>query len=63
MTPDAFKRWLAQMRKEGFANTDEECAKSIGISRRTLVRYKEQGAHFTISLACKNAIHKLGPYD
>lgn len=63
MSPDAFKRWLEHMRKEGFAKTDEECAKSIGISRRTMIRYKAQGADFTISLACKNAIHKLGPYE
>ena len=49
------------MRRKG-VKTDTECAKMLGISRRTMLRYKQEGAGLTVSLACKNLIHKLGPY-
>ena len=62
MTPEQFNQWLQEMRNDGFAQTDEQCAKLLGITRRTLARYKLKGAGLTVSLACKNLIHKLGPY-
>ena len=61
MTPKQFNKWLAEMRRKG-VKTDTECAKMLGISRRTMLRYKQEGAGLTVSLACKNLIHKLGPY-
>ena len=61
MTPKQFNKWLAEMRRKG-VKTDTECAKKLGISRRTMLRYKQEGAGLTVSLACKNLIHKLGPY-
>lgn len=62
ITSEQFNQWLQQMRADGFAQTDEQCAKLLGISRRTMLRYKQEGAGLTVSLACKNLIHKLGPY-
>ena len=57
-----FNKWLREMRETGFAKSDTECAKMLGISRRTMLRYKQEGAGLTVSLACKNLICKLGRY-
>lgn len=62
MTPEQFNKWLEEMKTSGFADNDEQCAKLIGVSRRTMVRYKAKGATFTVALACNNITKKLGPY-
>ena len=61
MTPKQFNKWLSEMRRIG-VKTDTECAKILGISRRTMLRYKQEGAGLTVSLACNSLIQKLGPY-
>lgn len=62
MSAKQFNNWLEEVRSAGFAGNDADCAKLIGISRRTMLRYKQDGAGLTVSLACKNILHKLGPY-
>lgn len=63
MTASQFNQWLEDMRKRNIALTDTQCAQMIGISRRTMLRYKEEGAGLTVALACKNVLFSLGSYQ
>lgn len=62
MTAEQFNKWLEEMREKGVALSDTQCAKMIGVSRRTMLRYKHEGAGLTVALACKNVLNLVGPY-
>ena len=62
MTDEQFNRWLKEMKKKQPGLTDTKCAKMLGVSRRTFIRYKETGAGLTVALACNNLLRNLGPF-
>ena len=61
ITPDAFKRWLADMKSAGIAKSDAEAARLIGY--RDVIRQKERGGDHRLALACRAALHRLEPYE
>ena len=63
MTDEQFRGWLDEMKKQQPGLTDTRCARLLGISRRTIIRYKECGAGLTIALACNALLKNIGPYD
>lgn len=62
MTPEQFNNWVKDMREIRIVCTDTECAKLLGVSRRTFIRYKERGAGRTVALACNSLLRNIGPY-
>lgn len=64
MTPKQFNAWLTEMKsgKRPLAKSNTECARLIGISRRTVQRYKLLGAPDVVAIACNAALHKIGKY-
>ena len=62
MTKEQFNRWRDDMREKHPGLTDTKCAKMLGVSRRTFIRYKEIGAGLTTALACNSLLQNLGPY-
>lgn len=63
MTPDAFFRWLADMKLAGLAKSDAECGRLLGKSPDTIVRMKHYGADRTVAIACRALLHRLEPYS
>ena len=61
MTAELFNKWANEMRHKGI-KTDMQCARLLGVSRRTFIRYKENGAGLTVALACQCLVQNLGPY-
>lgn len=61
MTPEAFARWLAEVKASGLARSDAEAARLIGY--RDVVRQKERGGDYRLALACRAALHRLEPYE
>lgn len=43
--------------------SDTYLAQCLGVSRRTFVRYKNEGAPFPIALACNCLLNKIPPYE
>jgi hypothetical protein len=62
MTPQAFTRWLADMKSAGLARSDAECGRLLGKSPDTIVRMKQNGADLTVALACTALLHRMEPY-
>ena len=62
MTDEQFNRWLKEMKAKQPGLTDTRCAQMLGVSRRTFIRYKENGAGLTTALACNSLLKNLGPY-
>lgn len=63
MSPDAFRRWLTEMKEAGLARSDAECGRLLGKSADTIVRMKERGADHTVALACRALLHRLEPFQ
>ncbi|PSJ60762.1 hypothetical protein [Pseudaminobacter soli (ex Li et al. 2025)] len=63
MTPDAFTRWLADMKSAGLGRSDAECARLLGISANSVVDMKKRGADVRTALACRALLHRLEPYS
>ena len=61
MTPEAFTRWLAEMKSAGLAKSDADCAKAIGY--RDVIRQKRGGGDYRLALACRAALRRLEPYE
>lgn len=63
MTPEAFTRWLAEMKSAGLARSDAKCAELLGISANSVVTMKKNGADVRTALACRALLHRLEPYS
>lgn len=63
MPPEAFTRWLADMKSAGLARSDAECARLLGISANGLLKMKKQGTDRRTALACRALLHRLEPYS
>jgi len=62
MTADQFKAWLAEMKSAGLARSDAECARLLGRSDETMLKYKREGTDRTVALACRALLHRMKPY-
>ena len=63
MTPDAFRRWLADMKLAGLGRSDAECSRQLGVSANAVVAMKQKGADIRTALACRALLHRLEPYE
>lgn len=63
MTPEAFARWLAEMKAAGLAKSDADCARALGFAPKNLPRYKERGGDDRLALACAAVLGRLEPYE
>ena len=66
MTAEAFALWLKAMKDAGLARSDAACARLLGKSPDTMVRYKQRGVvgpeATVIALACRALMHRLEPW-
>lgn len=62
MSPEAFARWLDEMKAKGLARSDAECARLLGITPRQIINIKANGASLQTSLACAALLRKVKPY-
>ena len=62
MTPEAFTRWLAEMKSAGLARSDAAAARLLGISANSVVTMKKNGADLRTALACRALLHRMEPY-
>lgn len=62
MSPEAFIRWLSEMRSSGLAKSDAECARLLGVSANAVVEMKKRGTDHRTDLACRALIHRMKPY-
>lgn len=63
MTPDAFKRWLADMKSAGLAESDADCARLLGYEPKHLPRQKTTGGDRRLALACAALLSGAEPYE
>lgn len=66
MTPEAFARWLADMKSAGLVRSDAEAGRLLGVSANSIVAMKREGvkgaAADRTALACRALMHRLEPY-
>ncbi len=62
MTPEAFTKWLADMKSAGLAKSDAECARLLGAHPNSNLHRKKNGADRETALACRALLHRLDPY-
>ena len=62
MTPEAFARWLAEMKLSGLAKSDAECGRLLGMSANAIVEMKKRGTDRRTDLACRALLHRMTPY-
>lgn len=63
MSPDAFIRWLAEMKAAGLARSDAECARLLGVSANAVVAMKKNGtSDRRTDLSCRALLHRMEPY-
>lgn len=66
MTPEAFNRWLGEMKSAGLAKSDAEAGRLLGISANSIVTMKREGvpgaAAERTALACRALLEGLSPY-
>jgi len=63
MNPEAFHRWLADMKSAGLARSDAQCAKLLGISANSILAMKQRGCDRRTALACRALLHRMEPYS
>ena len=63
MTPAAFNRWLAEMKLAEIARSDAACARLLGVSANTVVKFKSEGTDMRTALACRALLFRLKPYS
>lgn len=61
MTPDSFKKWLAEMKSSGLARSDADCARALGY--RDVMIQKRNGGDQRLAMACRAALEGLSPYE
>lgn len=62
MTPEAFTKWLAEMKAAGLAKSDAECGRLLGVSANAIVDMKKKGTDRRTGLACRALLHRMEPY-
>lgn len=66
MTPEAFTRWLADMKSAGLSRSDADAGRLLGISANSIVAMKREGvrgpAAERTALACRALLHRLETY-
>lgn len=62
MSPEAFIRWLAEMRLSGLAKSDADCGRLLGVSANAIVEMKKRGTDRRTDLACRALLHRMKPY-
>ena len=62
MSPEAFARWLAEMKSAGLARSDAECGRLLGVSANAIVDMKRKGTDHRTDLACRALLHRMTPY-
>lgn len=65
MTREEVRRWLAAMKAEGFAKSDADCARALGVHPNTITNWRNHGildARRT-RLAMAALLAGLGPYS
>lgn len=62
MSPEAFTKWLAEMKAAKLAKSDADCARLLGISANSVVGMKRRGTDLRTALACRALLHRLEPY-
>jgi DNA-binding CsgD family transcriptional regulator len=62
MSPEAFVRWLAEMKAAGLAKSDAECGRLLGVSANAVVQMKKTGTDRRTDLACRALLHRMSPY-
>ena len=60
MTPTSFKNWLSAMREAGVARSDAECARLLGISANSLLKFKTEGVSGATETRTALAMAALG---
>ncbi|ABL68497.1 hypothetical protein [Paracoccus denitrificans] len=67
MTPEAFARWLAEMKAAGLAKSDRDAAALLGVSANSIVSMKRSGVTGATAertaLACQALLDGLKPYQ
>ena len=63
MTPESFKRWLADMKSTGLARSDADCARMLGYEPKHLPRQKSGGGDRRLALACAALLSGAEPYE
>jgi len=63
MTPDAFRRWLAEMKSAGLASSQAEIAEKLGADKNSVTNWKIRPAPYHVSLACRALLEELEPYE
>ncbi len=63
MTAEAFRRWLKEMKTEGLARSDAECAELLGRHANSVLRMKQNGTDLATALACRALLDKIEPYS
>ena len=62
MTAEDFNAWLAFMKLKKLAASDAACARLLGVSANTLIRWKQEGTSQLVALACAALIDKIPPW-
>lgn len=62
MTAEQFSAWLAEMKSAGLAKSDADCARLLGRTDDTIIKYKRNGTDRTVALACRALIHRMEPW-
>jgi hypothetical protein len=62
MSPDAFNRWLADMKLAGLARSDAAAARLLGVSANSVVNMKARGCDQRTALACAALLAGLAAY-
>lgn len=63
MTAEQFGFWLALMKFKGFARSDVDCARALGVNANALVRWKREGTDLRTALAASALLHEMKPFD
>lgn len=60
ITPEAFNRWLTEVKNLGLARSDAAAARLLGY--RDVQTQKKNGGDHRLALACAAVLHGLEPY-
>lgn len=62
MGPEAFLKWLTEMKASNLARSDAECGRLLGVSANAIVAMKRNGTDRRTGLACRALLHRMKPY-
>lgn len=62
-TPEAFERWVAEMRKRPDIHSEASIARLLGVSDKELAYFRVYGADRRTALACRALFHHFEPWS